>query len=86
MVSVWNYAIVHAALQARSRLLQRNLSELENRQCLTLLRLGQQIVMRLQQDGVRIPEIDLRYPLASEAYRIAAGPTPDVRASTTTAS
>jgi hypothetical protein len=65
VVSVWNYAIVHAALQARSRLLQLNLSELENRQCLTLLRLGREVVMRLQRDGVQMSQIDLAYPPAA---------------------
>ena len=39
----------------------RNLSPQEVRECLNLLRIGQDLVMRLQGYGVQLPEIDLSY-------------------------
>jgi hypothetical protein len=40
MLTAWNYAIVHTALQAKRELLERNLNAREVRQHLTLVRLG----------------------------------------------
>jgi hypothetical protein len=42
LLTAWNYAIVHAALQAKRELLERNLNAREIRRHLTLMRLGRQ--------------------------------------------
>ncbi len=62
-VTVWDRAIIRAAFQAQERLRTRSLSPQEVRECLYLLRLGQEVVMRLQGYGVQLPEIDLTNPL-----------------------
>jgi hypothetical protein len=62
MLTAWNYAIVHAALQAKRELLERNLNAREIRRHLTLVRLGRQVVAQLQGEGVHLPEIDLADP------------------------
>ena len=67
MLTAWNYAIVHAALQAKRELLERNLNAWEIRQRLTLVRLGRQVVAQLQREGVHLPEIDLADPPSSAA-------------------
>ena len=67
MLTAWNYAIVHAALQAKRELLERNLNAREIRQRLTLVRLGRQVVAQLQREGVHLPQIDLADPPSSPA-------------------
>jgi hypothetical protein len=60
-VSAWDYAIIQTARDAQRRLQERNLSPEEVRGCLNLLRIGQDLVMRLQGLGTELPEIDLSY-------------------------
>jgi hypothetical protein len=67
MLTAWNYAIVHAALQAKRELLEGNLNAREIRRRLTLVRLGRQVVAQLQREGVHLPEIDLTDPPSSPA-------------------
>ena len=67
MLTAWNYAIIAAAVQAKRELLEPNLNAREIRQCLTLLRLGRQVVAQLQGEGVHLPEVDLADPPSSPA-------------------
>ena len=67
MMTVWDRAIIRAAFQAQERLRTRSLSPQEVREALYLLRLGQDLVMRLQGYGVQLPQIDLSYSPPSTA-------------------
>ena len=73
-ISVWQYCIILSALKAQKRLRERGLTGDEIRECLGLLRIGQDLVMRLQRDGAQLPEIDL-----SHTPPAAAAPLPDVQ-------
>jgi hypothetical protein len=66
-VGPWEYVIIQTARDAQRRLQERNLSPQEVRAYLNLLRLGQDLVMRLQGCGVQLPQIDLSYSPSSTA-------------------
>lgn len=67
IVGPWEYVIIQTARDAQRRLQERNLSPQEVRAYLNLLRLGQDLVMRLQGYGVQLPKIDLTEPAGEVA-------------------
>jgi hypothetical protein len=66
-VSTWEYVIIQTARDAQRRLQERNLSPQQVRAYLNLLRIGQDLVMRLQGYGTELPEIDLSYSPSATA-------------------
>lgn len=59
VLSPWQYAIIHAAAQAQRELHDRNLDPEKIKQNLRVLRLGRDLVVRLQAKGLELPQIQL---------------------------
>lgn len=67
MLTIWNYAILTAALQAKQRLIEKNLNAQQIEQHLRLVRIGQELLVRLLGEGMQLPQVDLSYPPAAAA-------------------
>jgi hypothetical protein len=65
-ISLWEYAIIRAGLQAQKELRERNgLNSREIHANLTLLNLARETVTRLERRGYERPAADLSYPPAT---------------------
>jgi hypothetical protein len=67
-LTVYEYCIVKAAIQAKENLKDPHLHlRGEIRKNLKLLRLGQEVLARVRGRGAEVPEIDLSYPPSATA-------------------